>query len=105
MTLGPRDDDVFLAGLAAQIDLERSEGPRRRPRNYLARKIVEAVMARAPDLRRLRLELHRALEMRAHCGEGAEVAIARADQNRRLGAELDDSTRVRPELGELARDD
>src|SRR5450631_843434 len=85
-----RYDDLFVARLTAQVDDELLERPRGRARHDVAAEVVRPVVAGAPELRSVRLVLHRAIEVRAHGAERANVALGGADDDARLAAELED---------------
>src|SRR5581483_11080176 len=55
-----------------------------------AAEVVRAVVARAPELRGVGLELHRAIEMCADGAERANLALGGADDDPRPAAEFED---------------
>src|SRR5580765_6973485 len=91
---GARHDDLFIAGLAAQVHHELLERPRRRARHDVAAQVVGPVVTGAPELRGVRFELHRAVKVRAHGGERADVAVGGADDDAWAGAELENMSAV-----------
>src|SRR3954463_15419906 len=97
-----RNDDLFVARVTTEIDDELLEPPRRRPRDDVAAQVVGAVVARAPELRGVRLVLDGAIEVRAHRAEGADVAFGGADDDAGAAAELEDVRAVRWERRRLA---
>src|SRR5580765_745606 len=76
-----RHDDLFIAGLTAQVHDELLERPRRRARDDVAAQVVGSVVAGAPELRGVRFELHRTVKVRAHGGERTDVAVGRTDDD------------------------
>src|SRR5579864_5626016 len=98
-----RHDDLFVTGLAAQVHDESLECPRWRARHDVAAQVVRPVVAGAPELRGVRSELHRAIEVRAHGAERADVAVGRADDDARPAAELENPRAVEFERRRLPR--
>src|SRR5205823_3030327 len=88
---------------AARVDDEGLEWPRRRAGDVLAVEVVVPVVARTPDMAEVGAVLDGAVQVRAHGGEGAELARWRPDEDRRTIAELEDLPRVRLHLVSLDR--
>src|SRR5689334_15099567 len=84
ITSASRDHDFFLAGFTAEIDGEPLERSRRWTGDHAAAEVVGAVVARTPELRRIRLELHRAIEVRADRAERTDLAFDRLHDDRRF---------------------
>src|SRR5438874_911374 len=70
----------------------------------LAVVVVVPGVARAPDMAGVGTVLHRAVEMGAHGGEGAQLARRRPNDDRRTVAELEDLPRVRQPSGDHRSD-
>src|SRR6476469_6355954 len=70
-----RHDDLFVAGLAAQVDDKHPERLRRGTGHDVAAQVVGPVVAGAPELRGVRLVLDRAVQMGAHRAERAHLAF------------------------------
>src|SRR5688572_13829980 len=96
-----RDHDVF----AALIHDEPLERARRRARDDIAAQVVEAVVAGAPDLRRVRLVLHGAVEVRAHCIKRLQFSLLVPYQQTWTAAEFEEHPRVRLQLRRLGSHD
>ena len=74
-----------------------------RPEYHPPVQVVQAVVTRAPDLRRRLLILHRAVQMSAHRRQRFPLRLRRPDQQRRLVAELHDLAGVGFQVVHLAR--
>src|ERR1035437_4331168 len=73
--------------VAADLDLERLQRTRWRPRDVAAVQVVHAVVAGAPDLAQIRTILHCAAQVGAGGRHGAIFARARLHQQPGTGAE------------------
>ena len=87
----PVDDNL----VAANVNIEHVERPRRRAGDIASVQVVGAVVAGTPDLAQIAAVLNRAAEMRAGGGEGPVSSIAVEDQQAGTAAEAEDLAAVR----------
>src|SRR6266542_3735898 len=80
--------------VSAHVHDEAVERARGRALDVLAVQIVVPVVAGAPDMAHVGTVLHGAVEVRAHRGEGAQLAGRRPHEDPRAAAELEDLPRV-----------
>src|SRR4029078_8576893 len=94
----PGNDKFRVGAFAAHVHGESLESPRRRAGHHVAAEVVGAVVTRAPQLRRVALELHGAIQVRADRTERTHLAICRTDDDAGTIAELEHLAGVRLQL-------